>query len=1045
MTISIVGAATGATTCTIPAHNIGDLILIYAAHTGANTVPTLPAGYTSIVNGSGNTDGWRLGAKIATATNDSSGTWTNSTALTCVVYTSDQIASGGAINIGGHASNTGATTTINYAALTMNYGDGASRVAGFAFSRSTTNGLNTHAPSGMTTITGADLVNTCEVNAFDTNGTVSGWSSTNTTVTTATGWATATVEIFETSYSAAITNLVQHRATSYNNVASVNEPLDNFIVNLPDPTKSGQGLVCAVAYPSGATPAITDDQGNTWPASGAAGTVTADAGAGAMALQIFRLASAAANTQAVKVSFGGSPQQPVKVWLEKTYNITGTVNGSKTGTNLNTIGTVSPGSFTPAGSSNLIFAYMVAQGTSNSTSPTDIAPARGYFLQDADIGWVSGNGIPNASQAFLQATPAATTPMFTLQNSGTDTYLVAAIALSVGTQGSDDDRTKGHIDRIIDYGSNTAATTWKNKIPSSGTTGLIIGFVAGTLTNNTVKSDNGTNTWTTAEGAAGSPYMNYFQGYTASSSRLATQTFTGSGNAQFSFYDLSNLDTGTSPVVAGVGATNANNVSSVASQPSLTPGSANGMAFGNLQNGLGPVNGITSPSGAVFDSPTYQTGQFTFTQSGVTANVSAVAWGQVYGDGITGVTGSGVSVGQSNQSATSATTGNRTFNISQTLGTTTGNTTSTDSSNINWGEGIAHVYTSSTSALNFTWSIANQPAVSVSSTAIWFKAQSQAQTPWGFDEQAYTAIRRKSQPLAARLAHEDPIWPFTAVITPSQFGFDWPPQFPERRKYQPYQFDEPPEQWPFTAVPTPGQFGWDNPERFSPRKKIVLRNPYTDELIFVPLTGTITPSQLSFVWDPQYPVRRRSQPYQPDDPGEAWPFTAVVTPTQFGWNIDPQFAQRHKYQPFQPDEPPEQWVFTATITPAQFGWNVDPQFAIRHRPQPFQPDEPPEQWPFTAVATPGQFGWDNPERFPVRRRPQPVFQSEDEQWPFTVTATPAQFGWYVADQVPPWHKAYRAPLDEAPIGPLNTVVPPPGAPNAIHGNIVTVTRWMMGR
>jgi len=726
MTISRVGAATGTTTCTVPTHSIGDLILIGAFRQTTATSPSLPAGYTSIANGTATSCAYRCGYKIATATNDSSGTWTNATAITCVVYTSDQIAAGGAINIGGHLGSSAATNPVSYGGITLNYTDGASWVFAFSGNRSPTNSVQTHPPTGMTLIASSDLVNTVEVCAFDTNAGVSSWSTQTTTLSTATGWGTTVVEIFETNYASAIINSVQHRSTSYNNVAAVNEPLENFAVALPDATQSGQGLVCAVAYPSGATPSITDDQGNTWPASGAAGTVTADAGGGAMAIQIFRLASAAANTRIVTVGFGGSPQQPVKVWLEKLYNITGTVNGSKTGTSLNTLGTVSPGSFTPtnnnANGGNLILAYMVAQGTSNSTNPTDIAPARGYFLQDADIGWVSGNGIPSASQAFLQTTAAATTPMFTLQGSGTDTYIVAAIALSVGTQGSDDSRTNGHIDRIIEYATNTAGSPWKNKTPMSGTTGLIIGFVAGTPTNNTVTSDNGTNTWTTIEGAAGSPYFNYFQGLTASSSREVSQTFTGSGNGQFVFYDLSNLDTGTAPVTAGVGSTAANNVASIANQPSITPSSANGVAFGNLQNGLGPTNGITSPSGALFDCPLYQTGQFTFTQSGTTANVSAVAWGQVYGDGITGVTGSGVANGQSNQSATSSSTGNRTFNISQTLGTTTGHTTSTDSSSVNWGEGLAHVFTTSTAALNFTWNIASQPASSVSSTAIWFKA-----------------------------------------------------------------------------------------------------------------------------------------------------------------------------------------------------------------------------------------------------------------------------------------------------------------------------------
>ena len=107
-------------------------------------------------------------------------------------------------------------------------------------------------------------------------------------------------------------NLIQHVSTQPIVTNQVAETGNNYVVTLPNTSLSGNTLVMVVAYPSGSTPSISDDKSNTWPASGAAGTVTVDAGGGNMAMQAFVLNSATTGTQAVTVNFGSTAIAPVR-------------------------------------------------------------------------------------------------------------------------------------------------------------------------------------------------------------------------------------------------------------------------------------------------------------------------------------------------------------------------------------------------------------------------------------------------------------------------------------------------------------------------------------------------------------------------------------------------------------------------------------------------------------------------------------------------------------------------------------------------------------
>lgn len=189
MTVSFVGAqGAAAATVTIPAHQVGDLILIFAYRDGSNTVPTAPTAggtvptWTQIGSSGANTNSSRLHYATATATNTTSGTWTSATELICLVYRGASIGA----SAGGSGS---ATTSIAYPALTLQRTDNSSWVVGVAGHRTATN--VEVAPTGMTNRASSGT----EAAGHDTNGTVTSWTQQTVTVNASSAFRSWTVEL----------------------------------------------------------------------------------------------------------------------------------------------------------------------------------------------------------------------------------------------------------------------------------------------------------------------------------------------------------------------------------------------------------------------------------------------------------------------------------------------------------------------------------------------------------------------------------------------------------------------------------------------------------------------------------------------------------------------------------------------------------------------------------------------------------------------------------------------------------------------------------
>ncbi len=189
MAITLVGTATGTTTATPPAHQAGDLFLVFAYRDGNTTPPTLASGFTNVNNAGGNTNSFRVGRKFASSSSDTVGTWTNATSVILIVLRGVNT-----INpTGGVNTSNGSSTTITYNSVTLADSSGSSWVFAFGGHRSTNVAIET-VPTGMTLATSVSDA-TDEAAAFYLESATSFTSRTASVGGTSSGWISSSVEV----------------------------------------------------------------------------------------------------------------------------------------------------------------------------------------------------------------------------------------------------------------------------------------------------------------------------------------------------------------------------------------------------------------------------------------------------------------------------------------------------------------------------------------------------------------------------------------------------------------------------------------------------------------------------------------------------------------------------------------------------------------------------------------------------------------------------------------------------------------------------------
>jgi hypothetical protein len=656
VSITLVGVQTAsATSLTPPAHLPGDLILICAERNSSATAPSLPSGYNAILTqAQGANVSMRVGYKIATATNDASGTWTNATEMTCHVY---RPSAGNTLRMGQHASSSSTTTTVTYPALTLaDPNSGNSWIVGFAGANNITQTLNT-APTGMTNQ--SSLVGAAgQVAGQDTNGGVSSWSVQ--TVSAGAGDSVScTIELVLAPTSSGIfgTNVYQHIGGGGNANAGSN-PGSTYTLPLNQKSGAGNTLRLYVTYDAGAT--LTSVVGAV---NGSFGARVASAlgGAGNLDTACYLLQNIAAGQETLTLSFF-SPIAATALVNGTNYTITtiGTTDFTLVGAASNTVGLVfsatgagtgsgtatqaitvfqyvlteyygvatsggiqgstsrafsttqNANSFTPTNNNstggNVVDAYFVKSLLTPTVATSAIFPGAGFTLLNADIAWnASTNSIPKLCEAFVQATSAAVTPAFVSVADTADQWnsLSIALAISAGAGTAPTPANNAlQINKVDHFTTHSfpASGNYAVQAPAVGNLRAIC-CTDGGLNALTITDSEG-NIWN-SDGGVGTGI--FYLGSTSANPNLLIFITGGGSDVSVSWRYIDYSGAAASPFIGAWASAgqNLNGLSSFSLSPSPAPTSAPGQLLSNVGLGQGPGLAITAPSNGVWGLVTY--------------------------------------------------------------------------------------------------------------------------------------------------------------------------------------------------------------------------------------------------------------------------------------------------------------------------------------------------------------------------------------------------------------------------------------------------------
>jgi hypothetical protein len=203
VTVSFVSAASAETnTLTMPSHQAGDLLVIWAYRSAANTLFTVPDGWYRATVRSAGSQCSIFAFKTATSSSEASGTWTNADALACCVYrdNSNFISVGGIVHTSINSS-----TAVVYSALVIpglastsvnTMRSSSSIVVGCVGITANNSNVQT-APSGMTNRTSVTGSGARQIAVHDTSSEVANWASTTFTQSQSTNGHVHVVELFD--------------------------------------------------------------------------------------------------------------------------------------------------------------------------------------------------------------------------------------------------------------------------------------------------------------------------------------------------------------------------------------------------------------------------------------------------------------------------------------------------------------------------------------------------------------------------------------------------------------------------------------------------------------------------------------------------------------------------------------------------------------------------------------------------------------------------------------------------------------------------------
>ena len=379
----------------------------------------------------------------------------------------------------------------------------------------------------------------------------------------------------------------------------------DLIITLPNAALDGNCLILGVQYPgSGAITSVTDDQGNTWTEGPSTSNAMYD-----RQMAIYYVLNVAGGTQVVTIAFSGlsgvSAYFPTQAVLSEFYNVAPSAanDGSTSSPTSAAAGTI-----ITSGSGDLIYHWGASLSTDTPSggnfNGTSITAGTNFTLLSADL------QVGSCDQYYVQPTAGAINPSFT--PSGSATWGSLAIALNGASAGT----APGSGMRIVHVqhtligslttGSNAAPLPLQ--FPSSGN--LLVGlFNCAQIAS---VSDSAGNTWSCpaallSAGVNGQYAQIVYAANASTSPNLSGITLTlsngSAGGETFQsflvLYDVAGA--ATSPYDTGATANGQQTSNGDLATVSITPSTANGLVFGEVEIGFQTINGLVGP-GYILDS-----------------------------------------------------------------------------------------------------------------------------------------------------------------------------------------------------------------------------------------------------------------------------------------------------------------------------------------------------------------------------------------------------------------------------------------------------------
>jgi len=601
--ITRVGVVTAsATTCTFTTHQAGDFLVVWAVRGGSTTAPTLPSGYVSILtksNSTATTLAGRLGFKVATTTNDSSGTWTNASELVCAVY---RPSSGNTILFGQFASSSSTTATVTFPALSP-MGDsssGNSWALGLVGASNTTQAIGT-APSGMTNealVTGASY----QAALHDTNAGVSSWSSTTANVTSTGSTISATIEMVLLPNTAP-TNVYSYigGGTNWSGKGAV----ASTTYKLPFPKVSGTGNTVVFGFTTTGGISVSSVSGSC---NGSYGSPVVTATGGNLDSRMYVLPNitSCASPELITVTLG-TAESVFSYFILELNGVTTSAFTATSGTTIQSRAnstTQNTGSMTPpnnnATGGNIVVSWHQKSDTTPTTTTTEIFAGANFVPLTLNNAYGFTDGNPYAVQLQVQGTSAALTPGIVSVADAADNWNSLAVAIKVASGSGTAPPAGIQVNDILHMttGQFPGSGTYRMRVPFYGNARVVA--CTDPNLNTLTATDSEGNSWT----AVSTSGIFYF-GNASANPNLEVYITGGGGDSNVSWRTVDVSGAATSPF--DVGALIADGSTGTTYTPSAKPSPtvANDLVIENVGLGQGPGTAVTAPAGAIWDLATY--------------------------------------------------------------------------------------------------------------------------------------------------------------------------------------------------------------------------------------------------------------------------------------------------------------------------------------------------------------------------------------------------------------------------------------------------------